>query len=149
MALNIKKIDSVSIRVRDLDKATKFYTETLGLPEIFRMDEMNLRGYGVGDNGASINIEPGKASMQLIIQVERVDDARKGARGEVREVRRADADDPEHREGRRLQGSRRQRDPAHGLHHRARPGLAPGRRQACGVGGRGGARSSSGAKTYR
>ena len=77
MALNIKKIDSVSIRVRDLDKATKFYTETLGLPEIFRMDEMNLRGYGVGDNGASINIEPGKASMQLIIQVERVDDARK------------------------------------------------------------------------
>jgi len=75
--LNIKKIDSVSIRVRDLDKATKFYTETLGLPEIFRMDEMNLRGYGVGDNGASINIEPGKASMQLIIQVERVDDARK------------------------------------------------------------------------
>ncbi|TME91093.1 MAG: VOC family protein, partial [Chloroflexi bacterium] len=37
MALNIKKIDSVSIRVRDLDKATKFYTETLGLPEIFRM----------------------------------------------------------------------------------------------------------------
>ena len=77
MALNIKKIDSVSIRVRDLDKATKFYTETLGLPEIFRMDEMNLRGYGVGDNSASINIEPGKASMQLIIQVERVDDARK------------------------------------------------------------------------
>ena len=73
MALNIKKIDSVSIRVRDLDKATKFYTETLGLPEIFRMDEMNLRGYGVGDNSASINIEPGKASMQLIIQVERVD----------------------------------------------------------------------------
>ena len=56
--LNIKKIDSVSIRVRDLDKATKFYTETLGLPEIFRMDEMNLRGYGVGDNSASINIEP-------------------------------------------------------------------------------------------
>jgi len=77
MALNIKKIDSVSIRVRDLDKATKFYTETLGLPEIFRMEEMNLRGYGVGDNSASINIEPGKASMQLIIQVERVDDARK------------------------------------------------------------------------
>ena len=75
--LNIKKIDSVSIRVRDLDRATKFYTETLGLPEIFRMDEMNLRGYGVGDNSASINIEPGKASMQLIIQVERVDDARK------------------------------------------------------------------------
>ena len=73
MALNIKKIDSVSIRVRDLDKATKFYTETLGLPEIFRMEEMNLRGYGVGDNSASINIEPGKASMQLIIQVERVD----------------------------------------------------------------------------
>jgi len=75
--LDIKKIDSVSIRVRDLDKATKFYTETLGLPEIFRMDEMNLRGYGVGDNSATINIEPGKASMQLIVQVGRVEEARK------------------------------------------------------------------------
>ncbi len=76
MGLNIKKVDSVSIRVRDLDKSSKFYTETLGLPEIWRMDDLDMRGYGIGDNTATINIEKGAPSMQLIIQVERVDDAR-------------------------------------------------------------------------
>ncbi|HEV8535593.1 MAG TPA: VOC family protein [Candidatus Limnocylindria bacterium] len=77
MALNIKKLDSVSIRVRDLDKSTKFYMDVLGLPEIWRMDDMDMRGYGMGDNSATINIEKGAPSMQLIVQVDRVDDARK------------------------------------------------------------------------
>lgn len=77
MDLNIKKLDSVSIRVRDLDKSAKFYTEMLGLPEIWRMDDMQMRGYGMGDNSATINIEKGAPSMQLIIQVERAEDARR------------------------------------------------------------------------
>jgi CreA protein len=77
MALNIKKVDSISIRVSDLDKSAKFYMETLGLPEIWRMDEQEMRGYGIGDNSATINLEKGAPSMQLIIQVDRVDDARK------------------------------------------------------------------------
>jgi catechol 2,3-dioxygenase-like lactoylglutathione lyase family enzyme len=77
MALNIKKVDSVSIRVRDLDKSTTFYMDTLGLPEIWRMDETKMRGYGVGDNSATINLEVGPPGMQLIIQVERVDEARR------------------------------------------------------------------------
>jgi catechol 2,3-dioxygenase-like lactoylglutathione lyase family enzyme len=73
----VKKIDSISLRVRDLDKATKFYMETLGLEEIYRMDDTKMRGYGVGDNSATINLEQAGGGAQLVIQVDRVDETRK------------------------------------------------------------------------
>ena len=76
--MDIKKIDSVTISVRDLEAASRFYTEKLGLPEIWRMEERKSRGFGVGDNSATINIEQSKGpGMALIIQVERVDEARR------------------------------------------------------------------------
>ncbi len=75
--MEIKKIDSVTIGVRDLERAAKFYTETLGLPEIWRMDERKMRGVGAGDNSATINLQQvDAAGMEVIIQVDRVDDAR-------------------------------------------------------------------------
>lgn len=79
--MDIKKIDSVSIRVRDLARAQKFYADTLGLPEIWRMDEQRSVGYGVGDNSATINIEqrPERAKeMAVVVQVEDVDVERRG-----------------------------------------------------------------------
>ena len=84
--MDIKKIDSVSIPVRDLAKSGKWYQDVLGLPEIWRMDESKMVGYAVGDNSASINLEQtGQTGMEIIIQVESVDAARrtlerKGAR---------------------------------------------------------------------
>ena len=76
--MDIKKIDSVTMSVRDLETASRFYTETLGLPEIWRMEDRGSRGFGVGDNSATINIERSKGpGMALIIQVERVDEARR------------------------------------------------------------------------
>ena len=84
--MDIKKIDSVSIPVRDLAKSATFYQEVLGLPEIWRMDERRSAGYGVGDNSATINLEQRTgADLEIVMQVESVDDARralenKGAR---------------------------------------------------------------------
>lgn len=76
--MDIKKIDSVTISVRDVEAASRFYAEKLGLPEIWRMDERMSRGFGVGDNSATINLEQSRgAAMALIIQVERVDEARR------------------------------------------------------------------------
>lgn len=74
--MEIKKIDSVTFGVKDVEKAAAFYTKVLGLGEIWRMDEQNSRGYGVGDNSATVNLQGGLSGMELVIQVERVDDAR-------------------------------------------------------------------------
>ncbi len=76
MDLGIKKVDSVSFRVKDLERAAKWYTETLGLPEIYRMDERHMRGYGIGDNSATLNVQQGPGGAQLVVQVDRVDKAR-------------------------------------------------------------------------
>ncbi len=75
--MEIKKIDSVTLPVKDYRKSATWYADTLGLAEIWRMAEQKGVGFGVGDNSATINLseEPGPA--RLIIQVERVDDARR------------------------------------------------------------------------
>lgn len=75
--MDIRKVDSVTFGVRDVEAAARFYTEKLGLPEIWRMEDRNSRGFGVGDNSATINLQGGQRGMDLIIQVERVDDARR------------------------------------------------------------------------
>ncbi len=73
MTMEIKKIDSVTVRVRDAKKAAAFYTQVLGLPEIWSMQDGNSRGYGVGDNSATLNIlqEPSRES-EVVIHVEDV-----------------------------------------------------------------------------
>ena len=77
--MDLKKIDSVSIKVRDLAKAQRFYADVLGLPEIWRMDEQKMVGYGVGDNSATINLEQSSdTGVEIIIQVEDVEAARRG-----------------------------------------------------------------------
>lgn len=75
--MKIMKVDSVTVPVRDYEKSAAWYTNTLGLPEIWRMEDRRGAGIGVGDNSATINLfeQPGPA--QLIIQVERVDEARR------------------------------------------------------------------------
>jgi catechol 2,3-dioxygenase-like lactoylglutathione lyase family enzyme len=55
VAPDIKKIDSVPLNVRDLERSALFYSDVLGLPEILRVDEQNVRGFGVGDNSTTIN----------------------------------------------------------------------------------------------
>jgi catechol 2,3-dioxygenase-like lactoylglutathione lyase family enzyme len=75
--MDIKKVDSVTLAVRDVNASAKWYAETLGLPEIWRMDERQGVGFGVGDNSATINLFQQTGTPQLIIQVERVADARK------------------------------------------------------------------------
>jgi catechol 2,3-dioxygenase-like lactoylglutathione lyase family enzyme len=74
--LDIRKIDSVTLPVKDYAASAKWYADTLGLAEIWRMDDQKGVGFGVGDNSATINLfqEPGPA--RLVIQVERVDVAR-------------------------------------------------------------------------
>jgi CreA protein len=74
--MDIKKIDSVTFPVKDYAKSAKWYSEMLGLPEIWRMDEQKAAGLGVGDNSATINLFQESGPAQLIIQVERVADAR-------------------------------------------------------------------------
>lgn len=74
--MKLMKIDSVTFPVRDYAASAKFYAETLGLPEIWRMDERKGVGFGVGDNSATINLFQDPGAAQLLIQVERVDDAR-------------------------------------------------------------------------
>ena len=75
--VDIKKIDSITFPVKDYAKSAKWYVDTLGLEEIWRQDENKGVGFGVGDNSATLNLfeEPGTA--RLIIQVERVEDARR------------------------------------------------------------------------
>jgi catechol 2,3-dioxygenase-like lactoylglutathione lyase family enzyme len=75
--MDVKKIDSVTLPVKDYAKSAKWYADTLGLAEIWRMDDQKGVGFGVGDNSATINLmqEPGPA--RLIIQVEAVEDARR------------------------------------------------------------------------
>ena len=74
--MDIRKIDSVTLPVKDYAASAKWYADTLGLTEIWRMDDQKGVGFGVGDNSATINLfqEPGPA--RLVIQVERVDVAR-------------------------------------------------------------------------
>ena len=74
--MNIKKIDSVTMPVRDIKRSASWYAETLGLEEIWRQDENKGVGFGVGDNSATINVFEEKGGMRLILQVDRVDDAR-------------------------------------------------------------------------
>lgn len=75
--MRIVKLDSVTLPVKDYAASAKWYADALGLPEIWRMEDRQGAGIGVGDNSATINLfqEPGPA--QLIIQVERVEDARR------------------------------------------------------------------------
>ncbi|TMB71866.1 MAG: VOC family protein [Chloroflexi bacterium] len=75
--MKIMKVDSVTFPVKDYAKSAKWYSDTLGLPEIWRMEEQKAAGLGVGDNSATINLFQESGPAQLIIQVERVDDARK------------------------------------------------------------------------
>jgi CreA protein len=75
--VDFKKIDSVTFPVKDYAKSAKWYAETLGLPEIWRMDEQKGVGFGVGDNSATINLMQEPGAPRLIIQVERVEDARR------------------------------------------------------------------------
>lgn len=79
--MEIKKIDSITIGVRDLARAQRFYADLLGLPELWRMDEQKMAGFGVGDNSATINLREGDAGMELIIQVEDVPAARRTLEG--------------------------------------------------------------------
>ncbi|TMB62494.1 MAG: VOC family protein [Chloroflexi bacterium] len=75
--MKIMKVDSVTFPVKDYAKSAKWYSDTLGLPEIWRMEEQKAAGLGVGDNSATINLFQESGPAQLIMQVERVDDARK------------------------------------------------------------------------
>ena len=75
--MDIKKIDSVTLPVKDYVKSAKWYADTLGFAEIWRMDDQKGVGFGVGDNSATINLSQEPGPSRLIIQVERVDDARK------------------------------------------------------------------------
>jgi catechol 2,3-dioxygenase-like lactoylglutathione lyase family enzyme len=75
--MKIMKIDSVTVPVKDYRKSAAWYTQTLGLPEIWRMDDRQGAGIGVGDNSASINLFQQEGPAQLLIQVERVDEARR------------------------------------------------------------------------
>ena len=75
--MDIKKIDSVTLPVKDYAKSAKWYADTLGFAEIWRMDDQKGVGFGVGDNSATINLSQDPGPARLIIQVERVEDARK------------------------------------------------------------------------
>jgi CreA protein len=75
--MDLKKIDSVTFPVKDFAKSAKWYAETLGLPEIWRMDDQKGVGFGVGDNSATINLMQEPGPPRLIIQVEQVEDARR------------------------------------------------------------------------
>ena len=79
--MDIKKIDSVTFPVKDYAKSASWYADKLGLSEIWRMDEQKGVGFGVGDNSATINLFQEDGAPQLIIQVERVDDARSELEG--------------------------------------------------------------------
>jgi len=75
--MKIMKLDSVTLPVKDYQKSAAWYAQTLGLPEIWRMEDRNGAGIGVGDNSATINLFQDPGPAQLIIQVERVDEARR------------------------------------------------------------------------
>ncbi|HEY3218369.1 MAG TPA: VOC family protein [Candidatus Limnocylindria bacterium] len=75
--MDIKKIDSVTFPVKDYAKSATWYAETLGLAEIWRMEDQKGVGFGVGDNSATLNLSEEPGPSRLIIQVERVEDARK------------------------------------------------------------------------
>jgi len=75
--MKVMKLDSVTLPVKDYAKSAKWYVDTLGLAEIWRMEDRNGAGIGVGDNSATINLFQDPGPAQLIIQVERVSDARR------------------------------------------------------------------------
>jgi catechol 2,3-dioxygenase-like lactoylglutathione lyase family enzyme len=75
--MKLVKIDSVTLPVKDYAKTAAWYAKTLGVDEIWRMDEQKGVGFGVGDNSATINLMQDSGPAQLIIQVERVADARR------------------------------------------------------------------------
>ena len=74
--MNIKKIDSVTMPVTDLQRSSRWYAETLGLEEIWRQDENKGVGFGVGANSATLNVVEESGGVRLILPVDRVDDAR-------------------------------------------------------------------------
>ena len=74
--MKLMKIDSVTLPVKDYAKSAKWYADTLGLPEIWRMEEQKGVGFGIGDNSATINLFEERGAPQILIQVERVADAR-------------------------------------------------------------------------
>jgi catechol 2,3-dioxygenase-like lactoylglutathione lyase family enzyme len=75
--MDVKKIDSVTLPVKDYAKSAKWYADTLGFAEIWRMEDRKGVGFGVGDNSATINLFQQGGAPQLIVQVERVEDARR------------------------------------------------------------------------
>jgi len=79
--VDVKKIDSVTLPVKDYAKSAKWYAATLGFAEIWRMEDRKGVGFGVGDNSATINLFQVDGAPQLIVQVERVDDARRELEG--------------------------------------------------------------------
>jgi catechol 2,3-dioxygenase-like lactoylglutathione lyase family enzyme len=79
--VDVKKIDSVSLPVKDFAKSATWYAEKLGFAEIWRMEDQKGVGFGVGDNSATINLFQRGDPAQLIIQVERVEDARRELEG--------------------------------------------------------------------
>jgi len=74
--MKIMKVDSVTFPVKDYAKSAKWYADMLGLEEIWRLDDQKGVGFGVGDNSATINLFQSGDPATLIIQVERVADAR-------------------------------------------------------------------------
>jgi len=75
--MKVMKLDSVTLPVKDYVKSAKWYADTLGLAEIWRMEDRHGAGIGVGDNSATINLFQDPGPAQLIIQVERVSDSRR------------------------------------------------------------------------
>lgn len=74
--MDIKKVDSITFAVKDHRASARWYAETLGLTEIWRMDDQKGVGFGVGDGSATINLFERPGAPQLIVQVDRVETAR-------------------------------------------------------------------------
>ena len=75
--MKLMKIDSVTLPVKDHTKSARWYADTLGLPEIWRMAEQKGVGFGLGDNSATINLFEERDAPQILVQVERVDETRR------------------------------------------------------------------------
>lgn len=75
--MKIVKVDSVTFPVKDDAKSAEWYTRTLGLAEIWRMEDRHGVGFGIGDNSATLNLMRDSGTPQLVLQVERVADARR------------------------------------------------------------------------
>ena len=63
--MKLMKIDSVTLPVKDYAKSAKWYADTLGLPEIWRMEEQKGVGFGIGNNSATINLFEERGAPQV------------------------------------------------------------------------------------